>query len=302
MNLSKNNVRTALGVACVVALALVGFVDYVTGPWMSFALLYVAPVLAASWWLGRGPALVAGGAASICWFAAEAWGHPGEPIRVIVWNSVSRLVMLLAMAGMTVRIRGDQHRLRAINRRLADLLGDAERLARTDALTGLANARAFTERLRQEVARAHREPTPLGLAYVDIDNFKRVNDAQGHAAGDELLRVIAQAIRDTVRASDVAARLGGDEFAVLFVGMRAEAAEAAAQRLLGRLERITELYPGLSLGASIGMALYAAPAESAEEMIRAADAAMYEAKRRGKRRVVISQPAREAEAASPAAH
>jgi len=193
VNLSKNNVRTALGVACVVALALVGFVDYVTGPWMSFALLYVAPVLAASWWLGRGPALVAGGAASICWFAAEAWGHPGEPIRVIVWNSVSRLVMLLAMAGMTVRIRGDQHRLRAINRRLADLLGDAERLARTDALTGLANARAFTERLRQEVARAHREPTPLGLAYVDIDNFKRVNDAQGHAAGDELLRVIAQA-------------------------------------------------------------------------------------------------------------
>ena len=294
--------RTVLAVACVIALALVGFLDYFTGPWVSFALLYVAPVLAASWWLGRGPALVAGLAASICWFAAEAWGHPGEPIRVIVWNSGSRLVMLLAMAAMTVRIRGDQHRLRTVNRRLADLLGDAERLARTDALTGLANARAFTERLRQEVARSHREPTPLCLAYVDIDNFKRVNDAHGHAAGDELLRVVAQAIRETVRASDVAARLGGDEFAVLFVGTRAEAADATAQRLLGSLDRIKELYPRLNLGASIGMALYPTPAESAEDMIRAADAAMYEAKRRGKRRVVLAERVPEAASATPAPH
>jgi diguanylate cyclase (GGDEF)-like protein len=294
--------RTVLAVACVIAVALVGFLDYFTGPWVSFALLYVAPVLAASWWLGRSPALVAGLAASICWFAAEAWGHPGEPIRVIVWNSVSRLVMLLAMAAMTVRIRGDQHRLRAVNRRLADLLGDAERLARTDALTGLANARAFTERLRQEVARSHREPTPLCLAYVDIDNFKRVNDAHGHAAGDELLRVVAQAIRETVRASDVAARLGGDEFAVLFVGTRAEAADATAQRLLGSLDRIKKLYPRLNLGASIGMALYPTPAESAEHMIRAADAAMYEAKRRGKRRVVLAERVPEAASATPASH
>src|SRR5438105_1846241 len=142
-------------------------------------------------------------------------------------------------------------------------------------VVGLANGRAFTERLRQELARAQRDHTPLCLAYIDLDNFKRVNDAHGHAAGDELLRSIAQAIRETVRASDVAARLGGDEFAVLFVGTRAEAADATAQRLLGCLERITALRPGLNLGASIGMALYPSPASSPEEMIRAADAAMY---------------------------
>ncbi|HWE24994.1 MAG TPA: GGDEF domain-containing protein, partial [Myxococcales bacterium] len=107
---------------------------------------------------------------------------------------------------------------------------------------------------------------------------------------------------ETVRASDVAARLGGDEFAVLFVGAREDTAEAAAQRLLARLLRIGELYPGLNLGASVGMALYTAPAGSAEEMIRAADAAMYEAKRRGRGRVVLSQPGAEAEAASPTTH
>ena len=302
MNLALPSIRTVLAVLCVVGLGVVGLLDYVTGPWMSFALLYVAPVLAAAWWLGRGPGLVAAVASSVCWFAAETWGHHGEPLRVLVWNSGSRIVMLLALAAMTVRIRGDQHRLRAINRRLAELLGDAERLARTDALTGLANARAFVERLRQELARAQRGDTPLCLAYVDVDNFKRVNDAHGHAAGDELLRTVAQAIRETVRAGDVAARLGGDEFAVLFVGAREGAVGSAAQRLLARLTRIGELYPGLELGASIGMALYATAAATAEEMIREADAAMYEAKRRGKGRVVVSQPGAAAEPASPTTH
>jgi len=301
VNRSVRTFRTVLAVLCVVAVALVGLLDYVTGPWVSFALFYVLPVLAAAWWLGRGPALATGMAAGIFWFVAEAWGHRGEPTRALLWNSISRLLMLLAMGTMTARIRGDQRRLRSANRRLAELLGDAERLARTDPLTSLANARAFTERLRQEVARAQREGTPLCLGYVDVDNLKTVNDAQGHAAGDELLREVAQAIRQSVRASDVAARLGGDEFAILFVGMRQDAAEAAAQRLLERLKQLDGLHPGLHLGASIGVAMYGAPPETAEEMIRAADAAMYDAKQRGKGRVVLWEgPPKEA--AAPARH
>ena len=287
MNRSVRTFRTGLAVVCVVAVALVGLLDYVTGPWVSFALFYVVPVLAAAWWLGRGPALASGMAAGIVWFVAEFWGHRGEPTQALLWNAGSRLAMLLAMGTMTARIRGDQRRLRAANRRLAELLGDAERLARTDALTGLANARAFTERLRQEVARAQREGTSLCLGYVDVDNLKAVNDAYGHGAGDELLREVARAIRQSVRASDVAARLGGDEFAVLFVGMKQDAAEAAAGRLLERLRRLDELHPGRNLGASIGVAMYAAPPETAEEMIRTADAAMYDAKQRGKGRVVL---------------
>jgi len=284
---SLRSLRTALAVLCVIAVALVGLLDYVTGPWVSFALFYVVPVLAAAWWLGRGPALIAGLAAGIIWFVAEAWGHRAEPTRALLWNSITRLFLLVAMGTMTARIRGDQQRLRAANRRLAELLGDAERLARTDALTGLANARAFTERLAQEVARAHRDGTPLCLGYVDVDNLKGINDALGHAAGDELLREVAQAIRQSVRTSDVAARLGGDEFAILFVGMRQDAAEATARRLLDRLKRLDDLHPGRNVGASIGIATYATPPDSPEEMIRSADAAMYDAKQRGKGRVVL---------------
>ena len=295
MNWSMGPLRTVLAVMCVIAVALVGLLDYVSGPWTSFALFYVVPVLAAAWWLGRGPALAAGLVAGLCWFVAEAWGHRGEPTRAILWNAGSRLLMLIAMAAMTSRIRGDQHRLRAANRRLAELLGDAERLARTDALTGLANARAFIERVRQELARAQRDGTPLCLGYLDVDNLKRINDVKGHAAGDELLREVARAIRHSVRASDVAARLGGDEFAVLFVGMRQNAAEATAARLLQRMRQLDSLHPGIGLGTSIGMAVFGVPAGTAEEMIRAADAAMYEAKQQGKGRAVLWEaPSREA--------
>src|SRR5258708_27235283 len=108
-------IRTLLALFVVSALALVGLLDYVTGPWLSFALLYVTPVLASAWFLGRGPALLAGMTAGLAWFEAEAWGHRGEPTRVLIWNSMSRLLMLLAMAAMVVRIREDRQRLKAVH-------------------------------------------------------------------------------------------------------------------------------------------------------------------------------------------
>jgi hypothetical protein len=118
--------RTALGLLAVTALALVGWADYVTGPWFSFALLYVAPVLAAAWWLGRIPALAAGLTASTAWFIAESWNR-GEPTADLLWNSGSRLVMLVAMGLMVARIRADRERLEAANTRLAELLDGGRR-------------------------------------------------------------------------------------------------------------------------------------------------------------------------------
>lgn len=276
--------RTALGLLAVAALALVGLLDYVTGPWVSFALLYVAPVLAAAWWLGRAPAAIAGLTAGLAWFVAEAWGHRGEPTRTLVWNSSTRLLMLLAMGSMVARIRADRQRLQAANRRLAELLDGAERLARTDPLTGLPNRRAFLERLADEVARSRRSRRAICVAYLDVDNFKRLNDRKGHAEGDEFLKLVAHAIRDTIRSSDVAARLGGDEFAVLFVEATRDSAELLAQRLLQRLRALGDLHPGLDLGASIGMALFEAAPERADELLQRADEAMYQAKSAGKHR------------------
>jgi diguanylate cyclase (GGDEF)-like protein len=279
--------RTLLALAAVAGIAFVGLLDYVTGPWLSFALFYVPPVLAASWWLGRGPALLASLTAGIAWFEAEAWGHRGEPTRTLMWNSMSRLVMLVAMAAMVVRIREDRRRLKEMNARLSELLHGAEKLARTDALTGLPNRRAFIERLSAELAHAKRSALPVCIAYIDIDNFKRLNDERGHVEGDQFLKRVAQAIRDTVRASDVAARLGGDEFAVLFTDARRTAVEPMAHRLLARIRALGARYPGLDVGASVGMA-WAEPApEAPEELLDRADDAMYEAKSAGKHRFAL---------------
>ena len=283
MTLHKS-ARTALGLLVVTALGLVGWLDYVTGPWLSFALLYVAPVLASAWWLGRAPTLAAGLTASVAWFFAESWTHRGEPLPDLMWNSGSRLVMLIAMGLMVVRIRADRERLYAANAQLAGLLDGAQRLARTDPLTGLPNRRAFLERLTDELARAKRSSGPICVAYLDIDNFKRLNDRKGHAEGDEFLQQVAQAIRDTVRSSDVAARLGGDEFAVLFIDAKPGTAELLAQRLLQRIRAMGDRHPDLDLGVSIGMALFAAPPARAEEVLQRADVAMYQAKSAGKHR------------------
>jgi diguanylate cyclase (GGDEF)-like protein len=279
--------RTALVVLVVLVLGLVGLLDYSTGPWLSFALLYVTPVLAAAWWLGRGPALLASIAAGLAWFEAEAWGHRGEPGRVLLWNSLSRLVMLMVMAGLVVRIREDRRRLKEMNTKLAELLTGAEKLARTDPLTGLPNRRAFLERLGDELTRARRNGGPVCIAYLDVDNFKTLNDQQGHVEGDEFLRRISQAIKDTVRATDVAARLGGDEFAVLFTDAKRIAVEALAQRLLARVRALGDRYPGLDLGASVGMAWFAEPPADAKVLLQRADSAMYRAKEAGKHRFAL---------------
>jgi len=279
--------RTALVLLVVLILATVGLLDYVTGPWLSFALLYVTPVLAAAWWLGRTPAILASIVAGLAWFQAEAWGHRGEPDRALLWNSLSRLVMLVVMASLVVRIREDRKRLKDVNAKLADLLSGAEKLARTDPLTGLPNRRAFLERLADELTRAKRSGGPVCIAYLDVDNFKTLNDREGHPEGDEFLRRIAMAIKDTVRATDVAARLGGDEFAVLFADAKRIAVEALAQRLLARVRALGDRYPGLDLGASVGMAWFAEPPAAADTLLQRADAAMYRAKGAGKHRFAL---------------
>ena len=279
--------RTVALLLVVVVLTTAGLLDAITGPWLSFALLYVAPVLAAAWWLGRGPAILAGIWAGCAWLAAEAWGHRGEPTYVLLWNAGSRLVMLVAMAAMVDRIREDRKRLKNANTRLSDLLTGAERLARTDVLTGLPNRRAFLERLNEELGRAQRRRGPICVAYLDIDNLKTLNDEQGHAEGDEFLKRVAQAIKDTIRASDIAARLGGDEFGVLFADAKRSAVEPLAQRLLTRIRALGERYPRLDLGVSVGMSFFDSAPEGADLLLQRADAAMYQAKAAGKHRFAL---------------
>jgi len=166
----------------------------------------------------------------------------------------------------------------------------AER-ADTDGLTGLYNARGFEPRLSAEIARTARYQTPLSLLLIDLDRLKEINDVHGHFAGQTALRDVAAAIRAELRASDVGARWGGDEFAVVAPNTATGAAWAMAERIRTAIVKAATKWP---LTASIGITTLGGvdigSDMDVETLMRSADAALYEAKRRGRNRVAMARP------------
>jgi diguanylate cyclase (GGDEF)-like protein/PAS domain S-box-containing protein len=196
-------------------------------------------------------------------------------------------------AWVEARMRGlynDAHELTGIEGILIDIdehkSAEAERArsARVDALTGLANRKAFMEELSRAFAAAKRDDVGFAVHYIDLDRFKDINDVLGHAKGDELLAAVAQRLVASRRSrSDLVARFGGDEFAILQgnIGDPSEAGSFAA-RLLRELAQPYGLGPELHITASIGIAFFARDTAGAEEMIKQADVALYRAKELGR--------------------
>ena len=163
-------------------------------------------------------------------------------------------------------------------------------LATHDALTGLPNRTLILDRVEQMLARSARSQTPVAALFVDLDNFKSINDTLGHSVGDELLRTVASRLDGVVRGADALGRLGGDEFVVISDGVSLEAGpELIAERLLDALKEPFDLGAGgetrLTVTASVGIAM--GERTSAEELLRDADIAMYRAKWDGKNRYVV---------------
>ena len=172
------------------------------------------------------------------------------------------------------------------------MLRDAEHRANHDSLSGLPNRELFEEVANQRLALCRREGGELAILYVDLDDFKSVNDGYGHAVGDELLCAVAARLRNSIRGDDVAARFGGDEFVVLLTDTPRPAAATVANNLVDVLSRPYPIGPlTLRISASIGVAAYPSSDASISTLVANADAAMYKAKKAGKRRAAFADAA-----------
>jgi diguanylate cyclase (GGDEF)-like protein len=260
--------------------SLLGVGNYLSGPDVSFLIFYTAPVFLAAWYVGRGAGLLMCAASGLSWLlvASVTFEHYSNPL-IPYWNVAVRLGFMLILAHIASAFKKS--------------LEQERELARTDFLTGAFNGRFFDELAGVEIERARRHRHPFTVAFMDVDDFKLVNDRHGHSAGDRLLRVVAHTIRQNVRVLDVVARLGGDEFAILMPETDEEAARIVVRRVRRRLLEVVRA-EGWPVTFSIGVATWDTPPDTVDEMLRAADALMYTAKRHGKNAVrhqVTSAPA-----------
>lgn len=286
--------RSAL--ACVVGIAACGgmyVIDLQFGRDLGLSIFYLAIVVAVSLTGGIRSGVVVSVAAAGTWVAGDIQDFPERSVSNEVWLGIVRLATFAFAAIVIGRLMTLRRTADGLNRRLTELLKRESDLARTDALTGLFNARAFDEALRTGLARSRRDNSPLCVLYVDLDNFKRVNDRFGHSAGDDLLKAIGNMISQSLREGDVAARLGGDEFAALLWNTDPEEATKVANRLIEQVKALGVNYEGTGVGASAGIAMLDDPSLGPDELVRRADETMYRAKAAGKGSVVIWQQSAE---------
>ncbi len=268
MNLFGKRSKFFWGSSGLLLVVLVGAIDYLTGYELSFSLFYLAPIMLVTWFTGRRLGLLVSAGSAITWFGADYLsGNRYSSISIYIWNTLIRLGFFLVV---TLLISALQ-RAYKVN----------QDLVRTDYVTGAISVRHFYELARTEINRFRRYRHPFSLVYIDLDNFKSINDRLGHITGDKLLRVLTEQIKEHIRPTDSLARLGGDEFALLLPETRAEEIKPFVTRIHTRLVDVM-VKNGWVVTFSMGAVTFNQVPKSVDEMIRLADGAMYSIKMKSK--------------------
>lgn len=259
--------KPVLLVLGLLAIALVGFADFFAAG-VSLLPFYLLPVAFITWYVGRGPGLLSGLAGSIVWTFRYAATEPADwSLFAPYWNISTRIGVFVAVSLVLAAMK------RALDKE--------KELARTDPVTRAANSRAYSERVEQAISHSRRYKRPFTAAYIDVDNFKAVNDHFGHSTGDFCLRTIAATIESTTRVTDFASRIAGDEFAILMPETNVDQAHVVVERVREQLLEVMR-HNGWPATFSIGVVTYLSPPETADDLIKASDALMYSVKNNGK--------------------
>jgi diguanylate cyclase (GGDEF)-like protein len=258
----------------VVLLALIGLVDYITGVEISLSIFYLAPILFITWKMGRKAGILMSVFGAIIWFISDNVTTHYSHFLITYWNTLVRLGFFLITSFMLSKFKGE--------------LEKEKELGRIDAQTGVSNSRSFYEIASTEIERSKRHRHILSVAYIDLDDFKSINDSTGHSTGDQLLHQVAFIMKQSLRRIDVTARVGGDEFVVLMPETRQETAKIVIERLQNNLLESMRSN-GWPVTFSIGVVTFTAPPKSVNDLVKEADNLMYRAKEGGKNRILYEK-------------
>lgn len=249
---------------------MLGYLDYSTGVEASFSVFYLLPISVVAWYIPNHSCYLYSLLAAIIWDYSNVLAGEFLSLPVLYfWNGIVRLFFFLTVSDLLQRLRRLLDRERALSRR--------------DHCTGLWNSRAFLETLKAEHSRSARTSRPLGLAFIDLDHFKSVNDTMGHAEGDRVLVEVAHTLKENLRRSDVIARMGGDEFAIILPECDIDDAHQVAEKLVNCL-RALSAQQGWPVTASVGVIVHEIPHPSDDlaDLVRRSDHLMYQVKEQGR--------------------
>jgi len=250
-------------VVCVGSVSLIGILRTKTDVELAFASFGLLPVLTIAWIGGKRNGVIMAFFAAFIWIVTDLATHRQFSVPWIPWaNALTRWAIYSLVAILAAKIRGEFEITR--------------KYAMHDALTGLLNRRAFVDIGNSEVARSNRYRHAMAVVFLDLDNFKTLNDLNGHEAGDEALKATAKVLLNTLRNNDQISRLGGDEFAILLPEIDFDEAIEAASKVSIAVNASLSKYQSVS--GSIGVAWFHEADRSFLEMLNSADRLMYQVK------------------------
>ena len=266
LNTDKKSPFTWIGTSLLIIVGI-GIADFETGREFGFSIFYLIPIVLVTWSFGRYFGFAFCIIATITWFIVDDLSGQAYSQPIIgYWNAIMRFGFFVLVALLLPA-------LQALERE--------KNIARLDYLTGIANRRHFFELAQAELNRSQRYKHPFTIAYIDLDDFKLVNDQYGHMIGDKLLCAIVNRAKEQLRKTDIMARLGGDEFILLLPEMGQDAALLTVSKIRSSL--LDEMRSnGWPVAFSIGVLTYQSGEISTQELVKRADKLMYTVKNNGK--------------------